>query len=543
MLAKIQAKIGLKPSVITSKSNITKTKNEDNFNVTHLKSFSIFNTKIMPGLFLKLLKLGRSDIVHLHISSAFMPELVWLFSKLKGFKYIAHIHLDIMPTSKAGFLLKIYKPLILKHVLRSAGFVVVFTKDQFESVHKKYGVEKSKIQIVPNGVEDKFFFNTPRKLHKKPRLLFVGRLGLQKNIPQLLRALEGVSEQFETIIVGEGNLEADLKELAKDLNLKNITFTGRADGEKLLNYYKQSDFFVLSSEREGMPLVLLEAIAMGLPIVATDVTGNRDVVENDKNGLLVPLNNVKAFQSALLKISHSEKLYSKLSQGASETAKQFSWEKTSEKFENLYKKLITKSENLSIKSRITGFKIWYLFLPLLIIANTSYLLNNIFGSFITLGFFLLVPGFLALNLLDHEMKSRWKIASFSLGLSLFAIMFGGLLLNTLNLLGLKQPLTTQNIFIMLDVVILILLAFNKNKVFNSENFKLKIPSINQTVTTLLLSCLPFLAAGGAISLNNGGSNIFTMISFGLIPLLFLYLIWQKGLKSLYPYAVIMIGLA
>lgn len=542
-LARIQAKLGLKPSVITSKTNIVKAKDRDKFKVSRLKNFTIFNTKIMPSFILKLFKINRNDIVHLHISSAFMPELVWIFSKLKGFQYIAHIHLDILPTSKAGFLLKIYKPFILKHVLQSAGFVVVFTKDQLESVHKKYGVKKSKIKIVPNGVEDKYFFNISRKLHKKPKLLFVGRLGIQKNIPQLLKALKGVSEQFKTIIVGEGNLESKLKKLTKDLKLKNVSFVGRADGQKLLNYYKKSDIFVLPSEREGMPLVLLEAIAMGLPVVATDVTGNRDVIENNKNGLLVPLNDTKAFQSALLKLSRNEKLYSKLSMGAKKTAKQFSWENTSEKFEKLYKNLISKVKNLPTKNTTKGFKIEYLILPLLAVANILFLINNLFGSFITLAFFLFIPGFLILNLLNHEMKSYWKIVSFSLGLSLFTLMFGGLLLNTLNLFGLRQPLTTLNIFIMLDTITLILLAFNKNKTLNLQNIKFKFPSIKQIITSLLLTLLPFLAAGGAISLNNGGSNIFTMISFGLIPLVFIYLIWQKNLKPLYPYAIFTIGLS
>jgi len=139
-------------------------------------------------------------------------------------------------------------------------------------------------------------------LHEKTKLLFVGRLSVQKNIPQLLGSLEGISDQFETHIVGNGALEHDLKLLVKNLRLHNIIFHGRKDGNDLIKLYRESDIFLLPSNREGMPLVLLEAMAMSLPIIATKVTGNRDVVMNNKNGLLVPLNDIVAFRNSLLKI-------------------------------------------------------------------------------------------------------------------------------------------------------------------------------------------------------------------------------------------------
>lgn len=534
-LARTQSRSGMDVSVITSDQNTARTVEKDNFSILRLRTWTIANTKIMPALFFKLMRFGHNDIIHLHVSSAFIPELVWLLSKLRGFKYIAHFHLDLEPSSPAGFLLKIYKPFVLKYVLRSAGFVVVFTQDQRDSVHKKYGIDLSRIAIVPNGVEEKFYYEKLRKLHKKPRLLFVGRLEEQKNLQQFLRALVGISKKFETIIVGDGRLKLGLVKLVQNLKLKNITFVGRADGKKLLNYYRKSDIFVLPSEREGMPLVLLEAMAMGLPIVATDVTGNRDVVKNNKNGFLVPFGDEKAFQSTLLKISSKKSLYAKLSLTSQKMAKQFSWEKASGKFEKLY-------EKLTIKSDLKGIKIWNLCLPVLVLANASYLLSNIFGSFVTLGFFLFVPGYLTLSLLKHEIQSRWEIASFSLGLSLLLLMIGGLVLNTTHIIGLKQPLTTINIFIILDLMIVILLAFNKK-------MKIKLPKIHfslpkeKTVFTLILTFLPFLAAGGAISLNNSGSNILTMLLFVLIPIIFILLIWRKNLKTLYPYAIFTIALS
>jgi glycosyltransferase involved in cell wall biosynthesis len=204
-------------------------------------------------------------------------------------------------------------------------------------MHKKYGIELSKVRVIPNGVEEKFYYVKSRILHKIPRLLFVGRLSYQKNLPQLLRALEGVSDEFTTTLVGDGELELELRKLAKNLKLLNVNFVGRADGKKLINYYKNADIFVLPSEREGMPLVLLEAMAMGLPIVATNVTGNRDVVGNDKNGLLIPYNDTGALRQALLRIKSSKKMYEKMSKASRQMADKYSWDKISGAFLEVYK--------------------------------------------------------------------------------------------------------------------------------------------------------------------------------------------------------------
>ena len=539
VLVRIQSSVGLKTSVITA-SSPSKEKISDAAEVTRLSSYKIANTTVMPGLLPKLLHLRRSDVVHLHIVQAYAPEMVWLASKLKGFSYIANIHLDVPPTGLAGFLLRIYKPLILKRVLLSASFVTVFTEDQKAEVNSRYGVDLEKIKVIPNGVEEKFYYDKPRTLHKKPRLLFVGRLDIQKNLQLLLNALDGISEQFETTIVGEGSLSSELKKMAKDLKLKNVKFVGRKDDKELLNYYRQSDIFVLPSEREGMPLVLLEAMAMGLPIVATDVTGTRDVVKNGENGLLVPFGDAEEFRSALLEIKSDDKLYAKLSQTSRKIADKYSWGKISAQFEKLYAKL-PKKEVLANQPS-AKLKLWQILLPLLAVANASYLLKDFLGWIPTLCFFLFIPGYLLFNLLKHEIKSCWIIASFSLGLSLLLLMVGGLLLNELHAFGLARPLVTGNIFIMLDVMTLILLGFNVRKPFIIPSIKLHLSKELVAITTLL-TLLPLLAIGGAIRLNNGASDILTMILYASVTILFVLLAFRKNLKPIYPYALFMIAVS
>jgi len=338
-LAEAQVNQGLPVSVVTSDQGARNENTTDASPVKRIKSFEVAHTPIMPLLFFELLKIDKRSVVHLHIAQAYTPETVWLASKLHGFPYIAHIHYDAAPSGPAGFLLKIYKPLILKRVLRAARFVIVFTEDQKVDVYQKYGVELDKIKVIPNGVEDKFYYDGLRSLHTTPRLLFVGRLNVQKNVKQLLYALEGVSNQFETTIVGDGELATELKIITKNLKLENVKFVGRADGARLLSFYKQADIFILTSEREGMPLVLLEAMAMGLPIIAADVMGVRDLVENNKTGLLVRLGSPESLRAAMLKIKSDGSLYEKMNRLSTRKSMKYQWETANLKLNEQYEKV------------------------------------------------------------------------------------------------------------------------------------------------------------------------------------------------------------
>ncbi len=325
MLATTQAQAGLRTAVLTSDQAAHAGTITEDIPVTRLRSFVLASTNVIPALLFRLLKLKKTDIVHLHVTQAYTPEMVWLASKIKGFSYVAHIHLDVTASGKAGFLLKIYKPLLLRRVLQSAKAVIVFTRDQKRHMSQKYSLKPDRVHVIPNGVEPKFFMRTTHTPHSPLNLLFVGRLGYQKNLQQLLHALDGMSKDFKTTLVGSDELHGELQQLAARLKLKNVSFPGRADGDALLDYYKNADAFVLPSEREGMPLVLLEAMAMGLPVVATNVTGNRDIVTDGVNGLLVPYADAEALATALQRLRQDRTLYDKLQRASLVTAKKYSW--------------------------------------------------------------------------------------------------------------------------------------------------------------------------------------------------------------------------
>lgn len=295
--------------------------------VTRLRGFMIGGLPIAPMLLWQLLRQPKGSLYHVHIAQAGFPEITLFAALLRRAKVIGHFHLDVEPSGTFGSLFKLYKRAVFPWMLRHMDAVIVFSKDQKQLVTSKYHVDPTNVHIVPNGVGEEYFRTEPRTPHRPFRLLFVGRLSPQKNLPLLLQALQGVSEKFETTIVGAGELNEKLRQLAQNYNLHNVRFAGRKDGRELLAMYEHADAFVLPSEREGMPLVLLEAMAMRLPIIGTDVLGTRDLVHSGKNGYLVPLGKPDELQKALLVLASDPKTYADMSSRAAAVAAEFSWHK------------------------------------------------------------------------------------------------------------------------------------------------------------------------------------------------------------------------
>ena len=174
-------------------------------------------------------------------------------------------------------------------------------------------VPKSKIRMIPNGVETERFRPQP-ELRARLRAelavndalvwLAVGRLEEQKDYPNLIRAfarLVAGQSNARLLIVGEGSRETELTSLATSLGLgEYIRFLGiRRDMPAVMN---AADAFVLASSWEGMPNTLLEASASELPIVATDVGGSREIVVDRQTGLLVPPHDSQALAGAMQNI-------------------------------------------------------------------------------------------------------------------------------------------------------------------------------------------------------------------------------------------------
>jgi glycosyltransferase involved in cell wall biosynthesis len=239
------------------------------------------HTPVSPGLALALLRLPRGALVHAHLAQAFLPELVWLTSRLRRRPYIVHFHLDVDQSGRLGPILPAYKRFVLGPVLRGAAAVIVLSEEQAAFLCSEHGVARERIAVIPNGVPSSFFLERagePADREGPLRLLSVGRLSVQKNVPRLVEALALVEVPVDLVLVGDGEDRIRVERLIEERGLTNVRLVGAQYGEDLLGWYRWAQAFALTSDKEGLPLALLEAMAAGVPIIATDVPGTHELL-------------------------------------------------------------------------------------------------------------------------------------------------------------------------------------------------------------------------------------------------------------------------
>jgi len=168
----------------------------------------------------------------------------------------------------------------------------------------------------------------------------VGELNANKNHIQALKALSKLTKtNFHYLIVGNGESEQKLKKAVDELMLQDkVSFLGfRRDVPELLT---ASDVFILTSRREGLPKAVLEAMAVGLPIIATDVRGNRDLVKSGENGYLVPLDDVEQTAIAIERLINSENLRRSMGEKSKELVKQYDLQCILKEMEEIYDNIL-----------------------------------------------------------------------------------------------------------------------------------------------------------------------------------------------------------
>ncbi|MDQ5846711.1 MAG: glycosyltransferase family 4 protein, partial [Acidobacteriota bacterium] len=234
---------------------------------------------------------------------------------------------------------------------------VVTVCDAFRQELVKMGVPRERIHVQHNSIRPEPAANQQQAGALRKQLgidenvrmiLAVGRLSKEKAQMDLLRAFKNLSETHgeinaRLVIVGDGPEREPLEAAAASLGLNGrVIFTGQVNNVRL--YFAASDVLVNPSHSEGSPYVLLEAMAAGVPIVATAVGGVPEMIENNDTALLVPANDPQAMADAIARILNDENLAAQLAQNAGElVSSRFSPEAYVQALTEVYRSVISQT--------------------------------------------------------------------------------------------------------------------------------------------------------------------------------------------------------
>jgi glycosyltransferase involved in cell wall biosynthesis len=230
---------------------------------------------------------GKPDLAHVHVLTR-MGLIAYLLKKKHGLNFVITEHWSRYlnyPGTYKGLLRKIITKMVASHALE----ITTVTKNLADAM-QNHGL-KNRYSIV-NNVVDTDLFRIANVNNKKTKKTFVHVSCFEdksKNISGLLDAIHILNQQrndFECILIGSGTDFNQMIKKAQELSLNNVVFTGLLEGKKLSETIASANFLVVSSRYENFPVVIPEAFACGLPVVATNVGGIAEWV-NNSNGLLV----------------------------------------------------------------------------------------------------------------------------------------------------------------------------------------------------------------------------------------------------------------
>ena len=281
-----------------------------------------------------LLQREAFDIVHLHEPMApILPLCVLEFSDAVnvGTFHASYNH---------GHLYNLSHPIIKRWHQRLHGGIAVspaayrYVNDAFPADYK----------IIPNGIDIDHFSSDaepwPEYQDGKTNILFVGRLEKRKGLKYLLEAYSRLKWEFPNVrllVVGPGNLDQDSHRIMGARALKDVVFLGRVSYQDLPRYYASSHIFCSpATGAESFGIVLLEAMAAGKPVVASDIEGFAAIVTHGDQGLLFPRKDSEALANALSLLITDPELARRMGARGREAAKEYRWERVASQVEEYY---------------------------------------------------------------------------------------------------------------------------------------------------------------------------------------------------------------
>ena len=260
--------------------------------------------------------------------------IAWLLKRVFGIPYIVSLRGGDVPGFRPYDFQRYHKILSpFLHLIWKDASAVVANSNGLRALANVFDA-RFEIPIIPNGVNLQEYAAEVRAW-SPPRLLSVGRLVHQKGLDLAMHALAELKDlEWEWCIAGDGPQINVLRSLANELGIQDrITFPGWRSHAELVECYKGSNLFLFPSRHEGMPNVVLEAMASGLPVVASRIAGNEELVLDGETGLLFPSEDVESLCVALRKLLIDSSQRQKMGNASRRRVEAlYSWENTAQRY-------------------------------------------------------------------------------------------------------------------------------------------------------------------------------------------------------------------
>ncbi len=243
--------------------------------------------------------------------------------------------IDEFQKKKYSLLIELGK--VLQSFLANKTDKIITPSFYLKSIVRGWGVPEQKISVVYNAIEPLEGFEISKKEAKEKIgikgdiILSIGRLSIWKGFNALVEIMPFLikeNDSFRLVIVGEGEERKNLEKKIENLDLKDVVhLVGRINHKEIPLYFKAADIFVLNSGYEGLSHTILEAMQMGVPIIASNKGGNPELIQDGVNGFLVEYNNKEQIKDVIFKLWKDKNLQEKFVKNSKEKLKYFSFEK------------------------------------------------------------------------------------------------------------------------------------------------------------------------------------------------------------------------
>lgn len=284
----------------------------------------------------RALRAIRPDVIHVH--EPLVPSAAMYAVQHANAAVVATFHSYVPDEFLREFLYRLGVPLI-RGIWRRIDQRVAVSEAARRSVLSRLG--RARIAIVPNGVElERFEQAVPASLPSGRYMLFVGRLEPRKGFPVAVAAFQRLCTEYQDLhllVVGDGSQRSALQQLPQSAR-RRVELLGVVPDELLPRYFRAADLFVAPAVgSESFGIVLVEAMAAGVPVVASDIEGYREVTRHGHDALLVPPGDHMALAEGCRRVLDDSELARALSERGRERAKEFSWCVVATRLEETYR--------------------------------------------------------------------------------------------------------------------------------------------------------------------------------------------------------------